>query len=116
MAKFPEVQRKAQSELDAHVGQTRLPDFGDLDSLHFIRAIIMEAMRWRPVAPFGLLHRLVREDQYNGYYIPKGTNVVPVSAASIGSRSRYRSGHDSEHCFLECMVSCRHYLSNTYST
>lgn len=113
MAKFPEVQRKAQSELDTYVGQTRLPNFGDLNNLHFIRAIIMEAMRWRPIAPFGVLHRLVREDQYNGYYIPRGTNVVPVSATSVRLGSRYHSSY--EHCFLERMVSCRYYLYSTNS-
>jgi cytochrome P450 len=38
MAMFPEVQKKAQAELDAVIGGERLPDFNDYDSLSYINA------------------------------------------------------------------------------
>jgi cytochrome P450 len=53
MAMYPEVQRKAQAELDAVIGRDRLPDFDDLDSLPFINAVVKETMRWQPVLPMG---------------------------------------------------------------
>lgn len=49
----PKVQKKAQAELDAVVGRTRLPDFGDQPSLPYVQAIVLEALRWRPVTPTG---------------------------------------------------------------
>lgn len=79
MAIHPEIQRKAQAELAIQVGPRRLPDYEDFDNLVYLQAIVMEAMRWRPIAPFGILHRVTCDDEYNGYFIPKGTNVVPVS-------------------------------------
>jgi len=50
---YPDVMRKAQVELDAVVGRDRLPTFEDKDNLPYIRAILKETLRWRPVGPLG---------------------------------------------------------------
>lgn len=78
MTLHPEIQKKAQTELDEVVGANRFPDFDDYDSLPYIQAILLESARWLPVAPLGLPHRLTTDDYYNGYFIPKGTVVLPV--------------------------------------
>ena len=79
MSLYPEVQKKAQKELDEIVGPNRLPDFEDCEKFVYVRAVLMEAMRWMPVVPLGLPHRTIRDDEYNGYIIPKGTILNPVS-------------------------------------
>ncbi|TCD63400.1 hypothetical protein EIP91_005582 [Steccherinum ochraceum] len=77
MALHPEVQRKAQAELDQKVlGTKRLPDFDDLPELVYIEAITLEVLRWLPVAPIGATHRVMEDDEYKGYRIPKGTVVM----------------------------------------
>ncbi|KAH8094866.1 cytochrome P450 98A3 [Cristinia sonorae] len=76
MAMHPEVQKKAQAELDLYVGSNRLPEFYDLDSLIYIQAIALEVTRWIPVVPNGIAHRLMVDDEYNGYFIPKGTIAI----------------------------------------
>lgn len=53
MCIYPEVQAKAHAELLAVVGTDRLPDFSDLTSLPYINAIVLELLRWQPVANFG---------------------------------------------------------------
>ena len=80
MAKYPEVQRKAQAELDALVGPNRLPDFSDYDDLVYCRAIVKETFRWRPVVPFGVVHRVMCDDEYDGFFIPEGTTILYVSS------------------------------------
>ena len=55
MALHPEVQKKAQAEIDAVVGLNRLPDFEDRPFLPFINAVVKESMRWHLVAPLGEL-------------------------------------------------------------
>ena len=45
MSLYPEVQKKAQQEIDAVVGSDRLPDFADRDSLPYVDAIMKEVMR-----------------------------------------------------------------------
>ncbi|PBL03463.1 cytochrome P450 [Armillaria gallica] len=73
---YPEVQAKAQAELDAVVGHARLPNFDDRAQLPYINAVVLEALRWNPVVPMGVAHRSVKEDVYRGYYIPAGATVI----------------------------------------
>ena len=54
MALYPEVQKKAQAEIDAVIGPNRLPDFHDRPSLPYINAIVKESTRWNVVVPFGM--------------------------------------------------------------
>ena len=53
MALYPEVQKKAQAEIDAVVGPNRLPDFEDRPFLPYINAVVKESMRWHLVLPLG---------------------------------------------------------------
>ncbi|KAI1790108.1 cytochrome P450 [Ganoderma leucocontextum] len=76
MACYPEVQAKARAELDAVVGPNRLPSFEDRDSLPYITAIAKESMRWQSVVPLGVPHRSFEDDEFNGYFIPKGSTVI----------------------------------------
>ncbi|KAK0236018.1 cytochrome P450 [Armillaria nabsnona] len=73
---YPEVQAKAQAELDAVVGPTRLPNFDDRAQLPYINAVVSEALRWNPVLPMSVAHRCVKEDVYRDYRIPAGTTVI----------------------------------------
>ena len=53
MTLFPDVQKKAQAEIDAVVGNDRLPSFSDRTQLPYIEALVMEVLRWHVVAPLG---------------------------------------------------------------
>jgi cytochrome P450 len=72
MAVHPDVQNKAQIEIDTIVGPHRLPEFEDRPSLPFVEALFREVFRWRPVLPLGVAHATTADDIYNGYFIPKG--------------------------------------------
>ncbi|EDR09909.1 uncharacterized protein LACBIDRAFT_248682 [Laccaria bicolor S238N-H82] len=76
MAMYPEALRKAQAEIDAVVGANRLPDFNDRPYLPYVNAIIKETMRWKLVLPLGFAHMSTEDDEYDGYFIPKGTVVI----------------------------------------
>ena len=51
MTLYPEVQRKAQAEIDRVIGNARLPVYSDEDSLPYIQAMLKEVLRWHPVTP-----------------------------------------------------------------
>ncbi|KAI0659943.1 cytochrome P450 [Cubamyces menziesii] len=76
MLLYPEVQKRAQEELDAVVGPDRLPHFDDRASLPYVTAIVKEALRWHNVAPLGLPHSCTADDEYRGWHIPKGATVM----------------------------------------
>jgi cytochrome P450 len=76
MVAHPEIQKRAQAELDAVVGRSRMPTFSDASSLPYIQALVKETLRWRAPAPLGIPHRTTEDDWYEGMYIPKGTTCI----------------------------------------
>ncbi|KAI1360360.1 cytochrome protein [Xylaria arbuscula] len=76
MILFPDVQRKAQEEIDRVVGSNRLPTFDDRENLPYIEALLTEAWRWHTVGPLGVPHTASVDDVVNGYYIPKGSVIL----------------------------------------
>ncbi|KAF5354017.1 hypothetical protein D9756_007058 [Leucocoprinus leucothites] len=75
MSLYPEVQKKAQEELDRVLG-SRLPEFNDRPNLPYINAMMKESLRWQLVTPLGAPHMASNADEYDGYYIPKGTILI----------------------------------------
>ncbi|KAH8831093.1 cytochrome P450 [Flagelloscypha sp. PMI_526] len=76
MGRYPEVQTEIQQELDKVVGRERMPDFNDFESLPFLRATVIELLRWIPIGPVGIPHSTTSDDVYRGYFIPKGTMCI----------------------------------------
>ncbi|GAV99374.1 cytochrome p450 [Lentinula edodes] len=75
MAMFPEVQRKAQNELESVIGKDRLPSFEDRDRLTYVEAVCKEVMRYHAVVPNGLPHCTAADDIHDGMFIPKGAII-----------------------------------------
>ncbi|TFK32278.1 cytochrome P450 [Crucibulum laeve] len=76
MALHPDAQAKAQEELDAVVGNDRLPSFSDRERLPYINALVLEVLRWHSVTPTGVPHRVMEDNIHDGYLIPKGALVI----------------------------------------
>jgi len=77
MVCFPEVQKKAQEEIDRVVGNERSPTWEDEAQLPYLKALTEEVLRWRPVAVLGgTPHSVVQDDVYEGYNIPKGSTIL----------------------------------------
>ena len=49
----PDVQTRAQAEIDSVVGFVRLPVFEDRPSLPYLDAVLRETLRWHPAVPLG---------------------------------------------------------------
>ena len=77
MTMHPEVQKKAQQELDAVVGPDRLPTHSDRKFLPYLNAVMKEVLRWQNTLPTGVPHYTTEDIEYRGYFIPKGTNLIP---------------------------------------
>lgn len=83
----PNVQKKAQREIDNVVGRSRLPTYDDWDSLPYTEAIMREVFRWRPVLPLGIPHRVTSDDIYKGYLFPKGEfSILTASTRGLAHR------------------------------
>ncbi|KAJ8086181.1 hypothetical protein PM082_005004 [Marasmius tenuissimus] len=96
MTLHPEVLKKAQTEIDTVIGNDRLPGIEDRGQLPYIDALVKEVFRWNSVVPLGKFlldaftkhfelkidrigvpHRSVQDDVHEGYFIPKGSLIIP---------------------------------------
>ncbi|KAG2132215.1 cytochrome P450, partial [Suillus cothurnatus] len=91
MVLYPDVQRRAQGEIDSVVGRDRLPTFEDRASLPYVESVLRETLRWCPIAPLGVPHATSSDDTYDGYFIPKGTAVISNIWAMSRDEKRYPS-------------------------
>jgi hypothetical protein len=53
MSLYPDVQMKAQEELDKVVGRDRLPELSDRAELPYLNALCKEVFRWHVASPVG---------------------------------------------------------------
>lgn len=76
MAAYPELQKQAQEEIDRVFGQDEIPHTADGENLPFLRACLLETLRWRPPFPTLVPHANTADDVYQNNTIPKGTTVI----------------------------------------
>lgn len=72
----PEIQKKLQKELDEKIGRNRLPTLDDRGKLPYLEAFIFETQRISNIVPLGAPHATVKDLEFEGYHIPKGTTVI----------------------------------------
>ena len=92
----PQELKKAQEEMDRVVGRHRLPTIDDRPSLPYLNCLLKEVLRWvhdlntsfsflvswihgqswNPMVPLGIPHRLMEDDIYRDFFIPKGATVL----------------------------------------
>ncbi|KAF7293084.1 Cytochrome P450 [Mycena indigotica] len=75
MTMFPEVQRRAQIELDSVVGE-QLPTIENRRETPYLNALLKELLRWQPSVPLGVPHRSSKDVVYQGYSLPSDTIAI----------------------------------------
>lgn len=72
----PEVLKKAQAEMDAAVGNSRLLGADDLPRLGYLQCIISETLRLYPVVPTLVPHESAADCTVGGHRVPGGTMLL----------------------------------------
>ncbi|KAF9449723.1 cytochrome P450 [Macrolepiota fuliginosa MF-IS2] len=76
MALHPNVQTRAQTEIDEICGRHQAPHPSHLGFLRYLQAVLREVLRYAPVGNLALPHKVTEEDTYRGYRIPKNATVM----------------------------------------
>lgn len=91
----PQAFKIAQAEMDSVVGSDRLPTFADEENLPYVRALVKEVLRWRPVAVLGgTPHASSEDDVYQGWRIPAGTTILGNTWAINLNEEYYPDPHN----------------------
>ncbi|KAH7965450.1 hypothetical protein HPB49_008113 [Dermacentor silvarum] len=75
LAKEPSIQEKIQQEIQDNIGSTP-PVYKDRAKLPYTVACLLEALRFRPIAPLGLPHKASTETKVGTLVIPKDTGIL----------------------------------------
>ncbi|XP_057963523.1 dimethylnonatriene synthase [Malania oleifera] len=72
----PRELKKAQDEIDAHVGTHRWAQESDTGNLPYLQAIIKEALRLYPPGPLSGPREAVEDCCVGGHFVAKGTRLI----------------------------------------
>ncbi|NP_001168824.1 Cytochrome P450 81Q32 [Zea mays] len=72
----PDVLKKAQAEIDASVGHSRLLGADDLPRLGYLHCIVSETLRLYPVVPTLVPHESTVDCTVGGHRVPSGTMLL----------------------------------------
>ncbi|XP_062000831.1 cytochrome P450 CYP82D47-like isoform X1 [Rosa rugosa] len=72
----PEVLKKAQLELDNHVGRERQVNESDVKNLAYLQAIVKETLRLYPAGPLSVPHESREDCTIGNYHVSSGTRLL----------------------------------------
>ncbi|NXG44851.1 CP2K6 protein, partial [Psilopogon haemacephalus] len=88
MLKYPEIQRKVQEEIEEVLGSNP-PRIEHRTQMPYTDAVIHEIQRFANILPLDLPHETAADVTLKGYFIPKGTYIVPLLASVLQDKSQW---------------------------
>ncbi|XP_034151480.1 cytochrome P450 2K1-like [Esox lucius] len=92
MAKYPHIQDLVQEEITRVIG-SRQPLVEDRKNLPYTNAVIHETQRLASIVPMSIPHTTSRDITFQGYFIKKGTCVIPLLTSVLHDEGEWESPH-----------------------
>ncbi|XP_077353473.1 cytochrome P450 2K1-like [Festucalex cinctus] len=90
MAKYPQIQERVHEELSREVS-SRLIDVEDRKNLPYTNAVIHEIQRFANITPMAIMHQTSEDITFQGYFIKKGTIVIPLLSSVLYDESEWET-------------------------
>ncbi|NXD80165.1 CP2K6 protein, partial [Halcyon senegalensis] len=88
MMKYPEIQKKVQEEIDRVIASNP-PRIEHRTQMPYTDAVVHEIQRFANILPLNLPHETTADVTFKGYFIPKGTYVIPLLASVLRDKSQW---------------------------
>ncbi|XP_077187148.1 cytochrome P450 2K4-like [Paroedura picta] len=88
MMKYPEIQKKVQEEIAQVVGSAQ-PRTEHRAKMPYTDAVIHEIQRFGNIVPTNLPHATTVDVTLKGYFIPKGTYIVPLLSSVLQDETQW---------------------------
>ncbi|XP_054239328.1 cytochrome P450 2K6-like isoform X1 [Indicator indicator] len=88
MAKYPEIQKQVQEEIEEVIGSNP-PRIEHRTQMPYTDAVIHETQRFANILPLNLPHETTADVTLKGYFIPKGTYIVPLLASVLRDETQW---------------------------
>ncbi|XP_059584687.1 cytochrome P450 2K6-like isoform X2 [Alligator mississippiensis] len=93
MMKYPKIQQKVHDEIDRVVGSNP-PRIEHRAKMPYTDAVIHEMQRFANISPLNLPHATTMDVTFKGYFIPKGTYIIPFLGSVLRDISQWEKPDD----------------------
>ncbi|XP_006137090.1 cytochrome P450 2K4-like isoform X1 [Pelodiscus sinensis] len=88
MMKYPKIQSKVQEEIASVIGSAQ-PRIEHRTKMPYTDAVVHEIQRFANILPMSLPHETTEDVTLKGYFIPKGTYIIPLLASVLRDESQW---------------------------
>ncbi|XP_075057360.1 cytochrome P450 2K1-like [Mixophyes fleayi] len=108
MMKYPEIQKNVQKEIEKVIGAAE-PQTEHRKVMPYTDAVIHEIQRFANIIPTNLPHATAQDVTFKGYFLPKGTYVIPLLTSVLRDEAHFEKPDefypqhflDSNGCFVK---------------
>ncbi|XP_069584345.1 cytochrome P450 2K6-like [Ranitomeya imitator] len=88
MMKYPEIQKKVQSEIDKVIGSNE-PQAIHRKEMPYTEAVIHEIQRFGNIVPTNVPHATTQDVNFRGYLLPKGIQVITLLTSVLYDKDHF---------------------------
>ncbi|XP_069461874.1 cytochrome P450 2K6-like isoform X2 [Ambystoma mexicanum] len=93
MMKYPEIQGKVQEEIERVLGSEQ-PTTAHRKHMPYTDAVIHEIQRFGNILPLGLPRETTVDTNFKGYFLPKGTYVIPLLESVLYDKTQFEKAEE----------------------
>ncbi|XP_075717029.1 cytochrome P450 2K1-like [Rhinoderma darwinii] len=93
MMKYPEIQRKVHTEIEAVIGSAQ-PQIEHRKQMPYTDAVIHEIQRFGDIVPGSAPHITSQDVTFKGYSIPKDTVIIPLLHSVLRDKAHFEKPDD----------------------
>ncbi|KAM9316375.1 cytochrome P450 2G1-like [Gastrophryne carolinensis] len=88
MMNYPDIQAKIQEEISSVIGFSQ-PMYSHRTQMPYTNAVIHEIQRFADIVPLGLPHETTKDVTFKGYFLPKGTYIIPLLTSVLRDKTQF---------------------------